>query len=387
VKVLFVSIDLFSIGGIQRYSRYLLDALRRSPRVSGVCVASLGATHSDGFDMPLRADLTGGGSVAGKIAFAAGCWRLARARRASLVVVDHVNLAAVAWVFRLLTGTPYWLNVYAIEVWGPLSWLRRRALLGAACIVSDCDFTRRYLEERYPALASRIIVVPDCVDIGRFVPAAASAERGALPVLLTVSRLAEGRSKGHDAVLRALAVLRARGIDAAYVIAGDGPDRARLERLAGELGLADRVRFGGRVPDGDLPALYQASDVFVLVSAFQTDGAPQGEGVPLVVIEAQACGKPAVTSALDGSAESVVHGETGLLVDPSDEAALVGALQRLLCDGPLRERMGAAARAFAERQFSVDAFESKIDGVLSRFGRQPGAAAMRAAARELPRRA
>ena len=385
MNVLFVSIDLFSIGGIQRYSRYLLDTLRRSPRVNGVGVASLGATHSDGFEMPLRADLTGGRSIVRKLAFVAGCWRLGRARRVSVVIVDHVNLAAVAWLYRLLTGTPYWLNVYAIEVWGPLSWLRRRALLGAACIVSDCDFTRRYLEERYPPLVSRIIVVPDCVDVDRFVPGTARGAQGALPVLLTVSRLAEGRSKGHDAVLRALAALRTRGVDAAYVIAGDGPDRARLERLAAELGLADRVRVAGRVPDGDLPALYRECDVFVLVSAFQTDGAPQGEGVPLVVIEAGACGKPAITSALDGSAESVIHGETGFLVDPSDEAALADALQRLLCDAPLRERMGVAARAFAERQFSVRAFEFKIDGVIARFDRQPDGGAMLGATEELPR--
>jgi glycosyltransferase involved in cell wall biosynthesis len=385
VNVLFVSIDLFSIGGIQRYSRYLLDALRRSPRLSSVCVASLGAEHSDGFEMPLRADLTGGRSIAGKLAFVAGCWRLARARRVSLVVVDHVNVAAIAWLYRLLTGTPYWLNVYAIEVWGPLSWLRRRALLGAACIVSDCDFTRRYLETRYPELVARIVVVPDCVDVERFVRGAVRGDEGTLPVLLTVSRLAEGRSKGHDVVLRALAVLRARGIDAAYVIAGDGPDRARLERLARDLGLADRVRFAGRVPEVDLPALYQASDAFVLVSAFQTDCAPQGEGVPLVVIEAQACGKPAITSALDGSAESVIDGETGFLVDPSDEAALADALQRLLCDVPLRERMGAAARVLAERQFSVRAFELKIDGVIARFDRQRDAGAVRGVAEELPR--
>jgi phosphatidylinositol alpha-1,6-mannosyltransferase len=374
VNVLFISIDLFSIGGIQRYSRYLLDALRRSPRIERLRVASLAAPHAGGFDAPVRADATGGRGVLAKLGFAAACWRLARARQASLLIVDHVYLAPIAWLYGRLTGTPYWLNVYAIEVWGDLSWLRRRALLGAACIVSDCDYTRCVLGEKYPPLAGRIIVVPDCVDVERFVPDATRTAE-AMPVVLTVSRLAEGRSKGHDAVLRALAGLRARGVDARYVIAGDGADRARLETLAHELGLADRVRFAGRVPDAALPALYASADVFALVSAF--DGASQGEGVPLVVLEAQACGVPAITGSRDGSAESIVDGETGLLVDPADDAAIAGALGRLIADAGLRARMGAAARAFTERQCSFPSFETKIDAVVVRFAERGAARAMR----------
>ena len=376
MSVLFVSIDLFSIGGIQRYSRYLLAALLRSPRIDRLAVASLAAPSDGGFDAPVRVDATGGRGALGRLGFAATCWRLAQARRAALLIVDHVNLAPIAWLYRRLTGTPYWLNVYAIEVWGDLSWLRRRALLGAACIVSDCDYTRRVLEEKYPPLAGRIIVVPDCVDVDRFVPDAGKAA-AAMPVVLTVSRLAEGRSKGHDAVLRALADLRRAGVDARYVIAGDGADRGRLESLVHELGLGARVRFTGRVDDADLPALYAAADVFALVSAF--DGAWQGEGVPLVVLEAQACGTPAITGSRDGCAESISDGETGILVDPADGAAIAAALVRLICDAPLRARMGAAARAFAERQFSVRSFETKIDAVAARFAERGAAGAMRPA--------
>jgi phosphatidyl-myo-inositol dimannoside synthase len=380
MNVLFISIDLFSIGGIQRYSRYLLDVLRRSPCGDSMAVASLGAPCEGGFDEPIRVDATGGRGVLGKAGFAFTCLRLARARRASLLIVDHVHLAPIAWLYRRLTGTPYWLNVYAIEVWGGLSWLRRRALLGATCIVSDCDYTRRIPEAKHPALAGRITVVPDCVDTKRFVPTATKPP-APMPVVLTVSRLAEGRSKGHDAVLGALAGLRRAGIDARYVIAGDGADRPRLEALACELDMSDRVHFAGRVPDADLPALYAVADIFVLVSAF--DGASQGEGVPLVVLEAQACGTPAITGSRDGSAESVIDGETGILVDPADGDAIAAALRRLVCDVALRERMGAAARAFAEQQCSLRAFEAKIDAVVARFaGRGPAAAIRRA---EVPR--
>jgi glycosyltransferase involved in cell wall biosynthesis len=114
--------------------------------------------------------------------------------------------------------------------------------------------------------------------------------------------------------------------------------------------------------------------VFALVSAFQTEGAPQGEGVPLVVLEAQASGVPAVTSALDGSAESIVDGETGFLVDPGDDAAVAEALRRLMTDAALRARFGAAARALAVGRFSVASFEAQVRGVVASFeGRAPRA--------------
>jgi glycosyltransferase involved in cell wall biosynthesis len=309
-----------------------------------------------------------------KALFALRALWLARSRRADIVVVDHVYLAPIAYAYGLLTGTPYWLNVYAIEVWGSLSFLRRRALLGARQIVSDCEFTKRYLEQRYPSLAGRIDVVPDCVDTATFCPPTSGertegASRSFPRVILTVSRLATGRSKGHEAVMRALAVLRERGIEVGYVIAGDGPDRPRLERAAPDLGVADAVVFRGAVADGELSAVYRSADVFVLASAFRMSetATSQGEGVPLVTLEAQACGVPVITGRDDGSAESIVDGETGFLVDPGDHIAIADALERLLADDALRAGIGAAARALAVRQFSVEAFEGRVGAVLARF--------------------
>jgi glycosyltransferase involved in cell wall biosynthesis len=376
MNVLFLSLDLFSYGGIQRYSRYLLAALRRSSEVSSVRVASLAGDTRDGFTQPLEVDAIGHGPRAlRKLLFALDALRLARCGRASVVICDHINLAPLAYLCARVARKPYWLSVYAIEVWGDLSFLRRRALLGASIIVSDCDFTRRHLEARYPVLVGRITVVPDCVDIDRFVPAAEPAMQPPIPMLLTVSRLVPGRSKGHESVLHAMQLLRARGVDARYVIAGSGPDRARLESIASTLQLGERVEFRGAVVDADLPALYRECDVFVLVSGFALGEHPQGEGVPLVVLEAQACGKPVITSSLDGSAESIVDGETGSLVDPVDTNALADALECMLRDASLRDRMGAAARRFAVRQFSVDAFERRIGDVIGGLATTQGAAA------------
>jgi phosphatidylinositol alpha-1,6-mannosyltransferase len=415
MRVLLLSVDLFSYGGIQRYSRYLLQVLRRSPLVADVRVASLAARGDRGFAERIDVDVSGGGrGLAHKLLFALRVMRLAGSRRADVVICDHVYLAPIAYVYGVLTGTPYWLNVYAIEVWGELSFPRRRALLRAGRIVSDCEFTKRYLEGRYPSLAGRIDVVRDCVDTERFCPPTDAdghltpafghpspcsgeglarerpagpeqLERASAPdrrLILTLSRLAEGRSKGHEAVMRALGVLRGRGVEATYAIAGDGPDRHRLEGVARELGVGDSVVFRGAVADDELADVYRSADVFVLASAFRMGGTPQGEGVPLVTLEAQACGVPVITGRDDGSAESIVDGETGILIDPDDHVAIADALGRLLSDGALRARMGAAARALAVRQFSVEVFEQRIGDVISRFAGEGGDARLAAVAVE-----
>ena len=168
-------------------------------------------------------------------------------------------------------------------------------------------------------------------------------------------------------MMRALVELRSRGIEARYIIAGDGADRARLEAIAEAAGLRSSIEFCGVVSDAELPALYRECDVFALVSGFKMDGRPQGEGVPLVVLEAQSSGKPVVTSSRDGSAESIADGDTGILVDPADDRAITSALARLLSDAELRSRMGAAARRRAERQFSVEVFERRIGDVVARL--------------------
>ncbi len=189
-------------------------------------------------------------------------------------------------------------------------------------------------------------------------------------MILTVSRLPDGRSKGHHTVMEAMVRLRDRFPDLTYVVAGDGPSRPYLESLAREKGLGGSVIFLGKVPDELLPSLYRLCDVFVLVSPVRLDGVPEGEGIPLVVLEAQASGKAAITGNQDGSAEAVIDGESGILVHPEDPAQLAEALTRLLADPDLRARMGRAGRAFAEEQFSFPVFASRIGRCSTRL--RPG---------------
>jgi glycosyltransferase involved in cell wall biosynthesis len=128
------------------------------------------------------------------------------------------------------------------------------------------------------------------------------------------------------------------------VVVGDGPERAQLEALAGQLGLADRVHLAGH--QQDVRPWLAALDVLVLSSDW--------EGMPNALLEAMAAGLPIVATAVGGVPEVVVDGATGLLVPPGDPSALAEAITRLLRDPDLRRTMGQAGRARVERRFSIN---------------------------------
>jgi glycosyltransferase involved in cell wall biosynthesis len=166
-------------------------------------------------------------------------------------------------------------------------------------------------------------------------------------LFLTAARLTP--QKGIDVLLRA-----ARSVDGArFAIAGGGPERARLEAEAAELGVDDRVSFLGR--RDDVPALLAAADAFVLPSRY--------EGTPLALLEAMAAGKPVVASAIGGVDEIVAPGESGLLVPADDPEALATTLRRVVAEPELRASLGEAARRRAEAEFSVAATARRVTAV------------------------
>ena len=208
-------------------------------------------------------------------------------------------------------------------------------------------------------------VVPPGVDTDRFVPlddAARAAARHAFglpadaPVVVSISRLVP--RKGFDTLVRSAARLRHRHPDLVVAIAGAGRDRPRLERLARECGAP--VRFLGRVPDEQLPALYGCADVFAMLCRTRWSGLEQ-EGFGIVFLEAAACGVAQVAGASGGAPEAVLHGETGLVIDePADPAAVADAIDALLADPARRAAMGAAARRRAVAEFSYDVLARRL---------------------------
>ena len=229
-----------------------------------------------------------------------------------------------------------------------------RALAGAGAIAPNSAFTEGLLRPYLTPAAPRPVVVHLPVPPQPEPPAEARAVvaglRGEGPLLLTVARL-EPR-KGIDAVIRALPMLAARHPGLRYAVAGEGADRARLVGLAREMGVAERVHFLGRVDDSTRAALYAGADLFAMPT--RREGASV-EGYGLVYLEAAWYGLPALAGRDGGSAEAVLDGETGLVCDGADPAAVAEALARLLGDEDLRRRLGAAGAVRVRRDLNWEA--------------------------------
>jgi phosphatidylinositol alpha-1,6-mannosyltransferase len=184
-------------------------------------------------------------------------------------------------------------------------------------------------------------------------------------VILTVGNLVE--RKGHDMVIRSLPAVCQRVPEATYLIVGTGPFKERLDELAAELGVRDRVIFAGRVPDDELPDLYAMCDVFAMPSRTLL-ASHDVEGFGLVYLEAGACAKPVVAGRSGGIEDAVVDGFTGLVVDPSDVRDIGQALIRLLTDSELRGRLGQQGRDRVEKERTWSILGARVQNILERVG-------------------
>lgn len=198
-------------------------------------------------------------------------------------------------------------------------------------------------------------VIGNGTDPQRFRPLDASALRDELGlrdelVFLSVARLVA--RKGIDQVVRALASLGGSRPAPSLVIVGDGPERAALVALVRSLGLEQRVRFAGSVPAAALPHWYNLADAFVLPAR---NAPPDVEGFGIVYLEASACGKPVIGARGCGAEDAILHGETGLLVDPEQPAQLAAAMRELASDRARACELGRNGRLHVERRANWDA--------------------------------
>lgn len=176
-------------------------------------------------------------------------------------------------------------------------------------------------------------------------------------VLLTVSRLVP--RKGHDVVLKALAVLVREIEDIVYVITGNGPDKERLTGLVKEYGLEKNVLFVGFVSDADLPRYYNLCNLYVMPNR-QTSDFDTIEGFGLSFIEAGACAKPVIGGISGGSCDSVADNHTGFLVDPENIDDLTEKIRMLLTNVSKAAEMGRNGRVRAEKEFQWSAKAGQV---------------------------
>lgn len=252
--------------------------------------------------------------------------RAARRHRSLCLAHGRELLTSVLWPFH-----------------GPLC----RAAFRRADVAIPVSSAIEAMLRRIGRPAGRVAVVHPGVDATLFRPADATSRAAArgrynlgdAPVILSIARMVP--RKGFDLLIRAMARVLAQKPEARLVLGGEGPEEPGLRALVRQLNMEHAVLFIGRIPAGELVAHYGMADVFAMPSR---QGPRDVEGFGIVLVEAGACGVPAVATRTGGIVDAVADGDTGLLVAQEDEAALAAALLRLLNDPAEAARMGARAR-------------------------------------------
>jgi phosphatidylinositol alpha-1,6-mannosyltransferase len=280
------------------------------------------------------------------------------------------HFAAGFWLMRLVGTIPYGMITYGLDMSLPeprfVEPIKRFLLSQADVVITISEASKRKVLSLGASEGQTKLLFPS-VDATVFSPTDATGLRRRLGldgkrVVLTVGRLVP--RKGHKMVLKAVATLRDKTPDLVYVIVGEGPNRGALMGLTNDLQLQDRVVFAGFVPDDVLPEYYSLCDVFVMPSYEVRPGDYEGFGI--VYLEANACGKPVIGGRHGGTVDAVVHGKTGLLVDPSSVEEIASAIGRLLGDDGLARRLGNNGRRRVEREFTCETAAATLQQALCR---------------------
>jgi glycosyltransferase involved in cell wall biosynthesis len=284
-------------------------------------------------------------------------WRLVRMyRREQPQIVHHVAMKPVLYgtiaarfagarVINALAGMG-WLFTSgggkARTLKPVVRWTLGRLLRRGIALVQNPDDAR--LLEKLGVAPEQIRLIPGAgVDLQAFSP---RPEPEGVPVVVLPARLLW--DKGVGEFVAAARLLQGKGIAVRFVLAGQ-PDEANPSAVP-------REQIAAWVTEGIITHLGWAKDMPAVLAGCHIVCLPSyyGEGIPKSLIEAAACGRPIVTTDMPGCREIVHHGDNGLLVPPRDAAALAGALEQLLGDAAMRERMGARGRQRAEQEFGLE---------------------------------
>jgi glycosyltransferase involved in cell wall biosynthesis len=345
-------IGSFEVGGAERVALALAGSQReQGHRVHAISLMS-------GPPGPLAHAFSDCGVLTRTIAKRPGFDTRLSAKLAAFFARDRVDVVHVHNPQPLIYGAPAGRLANTAVIYtkhganrdlGRRVWLRRAAAVCVDAYVAVSDATAEVARKDHEARENKLLVIQNGIDTSKFcaIPSARASVRRALGLPLnarvigSVGRLS--RPKSHDVLLRAAAPMLAEHHGAYLLFVGDGPERGNLERLAGRLGVHDRVVFTGN--RDDVARILNALDVFVLSS--------RSEGLPLVVIEAMATQLPVIASAVGGLPSVIEHERTGLLVSASDDLALRVAIGQVLVDEDRARALGRRAREAVLERFSL----------------------------------
>lgn len=254
-----------------------------------------------------------------------------------VIILSHLNLLPVGYLIKLFSPrTKLVLIAHGIEAWKKFRLLQGRMLFACDRILSVSRYTKDVIIKLNDFPAEKIQVLNNCLDPFLEKPVKNEKDIRLLKryklqkediVLMTLTRLAScERYKGYDIVLESLGELRSKNVPIKYLIIGnyDAAEKQRLNNLIAEAGLQADVIFTGFVPDGELAEHFNLADIYIMPST--------GEGFGIVFIEAMYYNKPVIAGNKDGSADALLDGKLGLLVNPSCKQEVSQAIESIICN-------------------------------------------------------
>lgn len=284
-------------------------------------------------------------------------WRTARRERAEAILVGQVlPVGTAAMILNKFFKIPYFVSCHGMDILTAAASPRKKKLLNkileqASGVIANSEFTKNELMKLGVPENKNTIIYPCVTDVTAIEPEKIFEIKNRLgladkKIILTIGRLVA--RKGQDKMIEAMPKILARVPNAIYVIVGDGSDKENLKYRIEGLKLENEVLLVGEVSGEKKKAFYQLCDVFVMTP--RRIG-PDVEGFGTVYLEANQFGKSVVAGRSGGVAEAVVDGVTGLIVNSEDINQIAEAVIRLLVDKNLADKLGAAGKERAEKEF------------------------------------
>jgi phosphatidylinositol alpha-1,6-mannosyltransferase len=255
--------------------------------------------------------------------------------KSRVVILSHINLLSVGYLIKLVSPkTKLVLFAHGIEIWKPLSFLKKKMLLQCDQIWAVSNFTNDKIKELGYVKNNRSIIVNNCLDpFLRKGNNSAKSEKllsryGLTKenfILLTLTRLNSAEKyKGYDKVLHSLQELIKEYPHLRYLIIGkyDSEEKARMDKMISSMNLNNAVALAGYIPEEELSAHYNLADLYIMPSL--------GEGFGIVFIEAMFNELPVIGGNKDGSVDALLNGKLGLLVDPDNPGEITLAIKKVI---------------------------------------------------------
>jgi colanic acid/amylovoran biosynthesis glycosyltransferase len=269
--------------------------------------------------------------------------------------IDHVHahFAGMAartafWIAKFFPIT-FSFTAHANDIFAPRKFEigLDKLVESARVIITETDYSEKFLRELFSERADRIHRVYNGLNLAEFGPANFSSDP---PLIVAIGRLI--LKKGFANLIRACSLLVEHGRLFRCEIFGEGPLENQLRGQIEESGLKELVKLPGAKPQHELRERLAAANAFVLSSVPEAEGGM--DNLPTVIMEAMATGLPIVSTRIGGIPEMVIDNETGFLLRPEDPPAVADAIEKVICDRSLGQRLGQAGRGRAQMLFSIE---------------------------------